>query len=201
MRVLAAQFSLQAVPIILLSHSQQVSRLPDPRNVHEMMDGWMGAMDRYMQYFKYHGICELFHRCPVFALRLGWVLHWRFKKVSSRRVRSYSSRVATMRSAVPIIVSHLCLLWALNRHALLSIVTISDLNVIQFDISSACLHSTFKEEMYYGVARWLCRSQKRNWVWYFKSRLYGLVRARGIGNEELNSHVKNGDSPRRSRVP
>ena len=42
----------------------------------------------------------------------------------------------------------LCLLWALNRHALLSIVTISDLNVIQFDVTTACLHSTFKEEIY-----------------------------------------------------
>ena len=38
--VLIAQTSPQGMLIILLSNSQQASRLPDPRNVHEMMDGW-----------------------------------------------------------------------------------------------------------------------------------------------------------------
>ena len=94
-------------------------------------------MDRYMQYLKYHYICELFHTCPVFALRLGWVLHWKFNKSIFKKNRV--TLVTRGNHEKPIID---------YSRALLSIVTIRDPNVIQFDIPSACLHSTFKEEIY-----------------------------------------------------
>ena len=60
--VLVAQTSPQGMLIILLSHSQQNSRLPDPRNVHEMMDGWEHGQG--MQSFTSHDICELVPHVP-----------------------------------------------------------------------------------------------------------------------------------------
>ena len=51
----------------------------------------------------------------------------------------------------------------------------SDLDVIQFDITSACLHSTFKEEIYIEQPDDHTDPRKRNWVWYLKKGLCGLV--------------------------
>jgi len=49
---------------------------------------------------------------------------------------------------------------------LLAIPTISDLDVIQFDVTLACLHSTFKEEIHMGQPDDYADLGKRNWVWY-----------------------------------
>ena len=43
--------------------------------------------------------------------------------------------------------------------------------------------------------------RKRNWVWHLKKRLYRLVQARRIWNEELNSHVKTGGFPATLKDP
>ena len=105
----------------------QVSRLPDSRNVHQMMDGWE----------QWTGTCNISSTTiSVSYPTRSWYSHsdsagcstGNSKKASSRRIRSYSSLAATTGGAVSIIAHHLCLLWALNR---LSIVTISDLDVIQ----------------------------------------------------------------------
>jgi len=49
---------------------------------------------------------------------------------------------------------------------LLAIATISDLDVIQFDVTPACRHSTYKEENHIGQPDRYADPRKRNWVWH-----------------------------------
>ena len=63
----------------------QLLQLPDPQNVHEAMaapdaDGWRDAMDREMKNLKSHDVYKLvLHMPSMGTLRLGWVLHCKFK--------------------------------------------------------------------------------------------------------------------------
>jgi len=57
---------------------------------------------------------------------------------------------------------------------LLALAAIRDLDVIQFDITSAYLHRA---------------PRKGYWVWRLKKGLYGLVQAGRTWDEQLNSHV------------
>jgi len=49
---------------------------------------------------------------------------------------------------------------------LLAIVTISDLDVIQFDVTPAYLHSTFKDEIHMGQPDRYADPRKRSSVWH-----------------------------------
>ena len=68
-----------------LPNSIQLSSLPDPCTVCEAMaapdvDGWKDAMDREMENLRSHDIYELIpHTDGIRTLRLGWVLHRKFK--------------------------------------------------------------------------------------------------------------------------
>ena len=63
----------------------QLSQLPDPRNMREAMaapdaDAWREAMDREMENLMSHDVYELVpHASGIRTLRLGWVLHRKFK--------------------------------------------------------------------------------------------------------------------------
>ena len=49
---------------------------------------------------------------------------------------------------------------------LLAIATISDLDVIRFDVTPACDHSTFKEEIHMGQPDRCADPRKRNQMWH-----------------------------------
>jgi len=63
----------------------QLSQLPDPRNMREVMaatdaDGWRDAISKEMANLKSHDVYELVPCVPgMRTLRLGWVLHRKFK--------------------------------------------------------------------------------------------------------------------------
>ena len=63
----------------------QLSQVPDPQNVREAMaapdaDGWSDAMGKEMANLNSHDVYELVPRVPgMRTLRLGWVLHRKFK--------------------------------------------------------------------------------------------------------------------------
>jgi len=71
-------------PVYLAEFSSQ---LPDPRNVREAMaapdaDGWKDAMTKEMNNLKSHDVYELMLHTPgMRTLRLGWILHRKFKIV------------------------------------------------------------------------------------------------------------------------
>ena len=73
---------------------------------------------------------------------------------------------------------------------LLAVAAIRNFNIIQFDIPSAYLHRTLKEELFMEQPDGHTASRKENWVWKLKKGLYGLVQAGRTWNEELNSHME-----------
>jgi hypothetical protein len=60
---------------------------------------------------------------------------------------------------------------------LLALAAIRDLDVIQFDITSAYLYVTRKEELYMEQPEGYRVAEKLDWVWRLKKGLYGLVQA------------------------
>ena len=135
--------------------STQLSQLPDPRNVREVMaapdaDEWKEAMDREMENLKSHNVYELVPRTNgMRTLKLGWVLHRKFK--ISLFERSKGKLVARGNHQCPGIdygelFSHVVHLKSFRT--ILALVAVRDLDVIQFDITSAYLHGTLKEKVY-----------------------------------------------------
>ena len=82
---------------------------------------------------------------------------------------------------------------------LLTLAAIHDLDMVQFDITSAYLHGTLKEGLYMEQPKCYRVVEKLDWVWNTKKGLYGLVQAGrqagrrqagcGMRNEELHSHM------------
>ena len=60
---------------------------------------------------------------------------------------------------------------------ILALATIRDLDTIQFDITSAYLHGTLKEEVYVEQPEGYIAPGKKDWAWRLKNGLYGLVQA------------------------
>ena len=59
----------------------------------------------------------------------------------------------------------------------LALAAIRDLGVIQFDITSAYLRGTLKEEVSMEQPEGYVALGKEDWVWGVKKGLYGLVQA------------------------
>jgi Reverse transcriptase (RNA-dependent DNA polymerase) len=73
---------------------------------------------------------------------------------------------------------------------ILALAATRGLDVIQFDIISACLHGTLKEEVYMEQLDGYTAPWKENWAWRLRRGLYGLVQAGRTWNEELNAKVE-----------
>jgi len=56
---------------------------------------------------------------------------------------------------------------------ILALATTRDLDIIQFDITSAYLHDTLKEEVYMEQPKGYMSPRKEDWVWNLKKGLYG----------------------------
>jgi hypothetical protein len=77
-----------------------------------------------------------------------------------------------------------------SLHTLLTLATICDLNIVQFNVTSAYLHGTLKEEIYTQQPDGYIAPRKENWVWRLKKGLYRLVQVGRTWNEELNAHME-----------
>ena len=107
-------------------------------------------MDREMQNLKSHDVYELMPRTSgMRTLRLGWVLHRKFKngvfdKIKGRLV----TRGNHQRPGVDYGESFSPVMRLESLRTLLALAATRDLDVMQFDITSAYLHGTLKEEVY-----------------------------------------------------
>ena len=83
---------------------------------------------------------------------------------------------------------------------ILALAAIRDLDVIQFDITSAYLRGTLKEEVYMKQPEGYVAPGKEDWVWGLKVGLYGLCRLgeRGMKGPTLTWRVR--DSQQRPRI-
>ena len=79
-----------------------------------------------------------------------------------------------------------------SLRTLLALAATRDLDVVQFDITSAYLHGNLKEEVYMEQPEGYVAAGKEDWVWRLKKGLYGLVQAGRTWDEELNSHGERG---------
>ena len=125
------------------------------------------------------------------TLHMGWVLHRKFKngvfeKNKGRLVAQGNHQRPSInygKSFSPIMcLKSLC--------TILTLVAMCNLDVIQFNITSAYLHGMLKEEIYMEQPEGYVTPGKDDWVWHLKKGLYGLVQARRTWNKELNAHMK-----------
>ena len=77
-----------------------------------------------------------------------------------------------------------------SLHTLLTVATIHNFNIMQFNLTLLYLHRTLKEELYMEQLDGHAITGKENWVWKLKKGLYRLVQAGRTWNDKLNSHMK-----------
>jgi len=75
---------------------------------------------------------------------------------------------------------------------ILALAAICNLGIIQFDINSAYLHVTLKEEAYMEQPEGYVAPGKKGWVCRLKKGPYRLARAGRTWNEVLNAHIQRG---------
>ena len=175
----------------------QLSQLPDPQNVHEAMaapdaDGWRDMMNKEMENLRSHDVYELVPHMPgMCTLRLGWVLHRKFKNsVFDKNKARLVARGNLQRPGVDYNKSFSLVMCLESLCTMLAIAAIRDYDIIQFNITSAYLHGTLKEELYMEQPNGYMAPGKEDHVWRLKKGLYGLVQAGRMWNEELNDHME-----------
>ena len=78
-----------------LPNGIQLLSLPNPCTVHKAMvvpdaEGWKDVMDQEMEDLRFHDVYELIpHVVRIQTLRLGWVLHRKFKNGSFDRNKAH----------------------------------------------------------------------------------------------------------------
>jgi len=173
-----------------------LSQLPDPWSIHEALaspdtDGWKAAMDREMSNLRSHDIYKLTPCHPgMHTLRLGWVLHWKFKDgVFEKNKARLVARGDQQRPGIDYDKSFSPVMRLESLCVLLMMAAICNYDIIQFDVTSAYLHRTLKEEVYMEQPSGYLVLGKEHWVWRLKKGLYGLVQAGRMWNDKLNAHM------------
>ena len=87
-----------------------------------------------------------------------------------------------------------------SLRTLLGVAAIHDFDITQFDVASAYLHGTLKEELYMEQLDGHTVSGWENWVWKRKKGLYGLVQVGRTWDEGLSSHMESVDYAATSKV-
>src|SRR5258706_2368010 len=103
------------------------------------------------------------------TLRLGWVLHRKFKNgafdKNKVRIVAHGNHqrpgVDYGKSFAPVMRLELL-------HTLLALAVSHDLDIIQFDVTSAYLHRNLKEEVYIKQPDGYVADRKEDWVWCLK---------------------------------
>ena len=175
----------------------QLLQLPDPWNVHEAMaapdaDGWRDAMNKEMENLRSHDVYELVSCTPsMCTLRLSWVLHCKFKNsIFNKNKAHLVARGNQQRPGVDYNESFSLVMCLESLCTMLAIAAIRDYDIIQFNIMSAYLHGTLKEELYMEQPDGYTAPGKEDHIWRLKKGLYGLVQAGRTWNEELNDHME-----------
>jgi hypothetical protein len=151
-------------------------------------------MDREMENLRSRDVYGLVPRMPgMRTLCLSWALHRKFKnstfeKNKARLVAQGDHQCTGVnygQSFSPVMRLE-------SLRTLLALVAIWDLDVIQFDVTSAYLHGTLKEEFYMEQTEGYTALGKGAWIWRPKKGLYGFVQASRAWDEELNPHTVSG---------
>jgi len=134
-------------------------------------------MDREMQNLKSHDVYDLVPRHPgMRTLRLGWVLHRKFQNgVFDKNKARLVARGNHQRPGIDYGESFSPVMRLESLRALLSLAALRDFDIIQFDITSAYLHGTLKEDVYMEQPNGYVERGK-DWVWKLRRGLYGLLR-------------------------
>src|SRR5258706_5932068 len=174
----------------------QLSQMPDPHSMQEAMaspdaEGWHDAMDQEMDNIWLHDVFELVPcTSDTHTIRLRWVLHRKFKngtfdKNKARLVMHGNCQwpgIDYGESFAPVMRLE-------SLHTLLALAASQDFDIIHFDITSAYLHGTLKEEVYVEQPDGYASPGKEWWVWHLKKGLYSLVQVGHTWNEELDGHM------------
>ena len=160
-------------------------------------------MDGEMENLESHDVYELVPRTNgMRTLKLGWVLHRKFKiglfeRNKGRLVDRGNHRCPSIDYGE--LFSPVVHLESLRT--ILALLSVRDLDVIQFDITSAYLHWTLKEEVYMEQPEGYVAPRKEDWVWRLKKGVYGLVQAGRTWNEELRAHIESEGFAETPKVP
>lgn len=148
-------------------------------------------MDKELENLHSHHVYELIPRKPgMHTLCLGWVLHHKFqngvfKKNKARLVARGNHQCPGIdygESFSP--VMHLE-----SLHILLAVAALWDLDIIQFDITSAYLHGVLKEDVYMEQpTRYVIPGREDN-IWKLLKGLYSLVQAGRTWNDKLDTSM------------
>jgi len=170
----------------------QLSQLPDPRGVHEVMasrdaDGWKGAIDRETVNLESHDVYELVPCVhPTFGLGSPPSVQERcFRKNKGRLVAQGNHQ----RPCIDYEESFLPVMRLESLHTILVLAAIRDLDVIQFNITSAYLHGNLRE-VYMKLPEGCTTPGEEDWVWHLKKGLYELVQIGGTWTEWLRVHME-----------
>jgi hypothetical protein len=152
-------------------------------------DGWKKSMHKETVNVKPHDVYGLVPRVRgLRTLKLGWVLHRKFKSGSFDRSKArLVARGDQQRPSIDYNESFSPVLRLESLPTLLALAAIRDFDIIQFGITPAYLHGTHKEEIYMEQPDGYIAE---DWVGRLKKGLYGLVQAGRMWNEELNSHIE-----------
>jgi hypothetical protein len=154
-------------------------------------DGWKAAMDQEMENLRSHGVYELVPRQPgMRTLRLGWVLHRKFRNgVFDKNKARLVARGNHQRAGIDYGESFSPVMRLESLRTLLALAALRDFEVMQFDITSAYLHGTLKEDVWVEQPDGYVEPGQEDSVWKLLKALYGLVQAGRTWNDELNSHM------------
>jgi hypothetical protein len=153
----------------------QLLQLPDPQNVQEVLtaqgaEGWREAMNREMENLRSHDVFKLVLCIGIMhTLRLGWVLHCKFKNCVFDKNKA--QLVARGNHRCPGINYNESFSLVMCLESLIALAAIHNLNIMQFDVTSAYLHGTLKE-IYMQQPDGYIAPRKENWVWRLKKGLY-----------------------------
>ena len=139
---LSVAFSAQLPGVMLLS------QLPDPHSLREALaapdaDDWCDAMDCKMENLRAHDVYELvLHASGAHTICLSWVLHWKFKNGTFDKNKvCLVTQGNHQRPGIDYDESFAQVIRLESLRTLLALAASNDLEIIQFDITSAYLHS------------------------------------------------------------
>jgi hypothetical protein len=146
-------------------------------------EGWREVMDSEMENLKSHDVYKLVPCISsMHTLRLGWVLHHKFKNSIFNKNKAWLvARGNHQHPGIDYNKSFLPVMCLESLHTLLALAAICDLNIVQFNVTSAYLHGMLKEEIYTQQPDGYITPRKENWVWRLKKGLYRLVQVAGHG--------------------
>jgi len=129
-------------------------------------DGWKDAMDQEMANLKSHDVYGLVLRMNgTRTLKLGWVFHLEFKNgVFEKNKGRLAARGNYQHPGIDYKESISPVMHLESLRTILALAAIRDLDIIQFDTTSAYLHGTLKEGVYMGQPEGYIAPGKTDWV-------------------------------------